>query len=230
MSNDAPTGDRPAPAQDAPHRIRRLPQRGSYDRAVIDAILDEGLFCSVGIATATGPAVIPMAYARRGDELVLHGAPASRLLKTAAGGAPVCVAVTLLDGLVLARSAFHHSLNYRSAVLFGVARELTDPQDKAAALQAVVEHLLPGRSADARPPNEKELAATRVLAVRIDAASAKRRSGGPLDDAADDAWPCWAGDLPLALSPLAPRPTTQGVAPGPPPAAVAAYERPRRTG
>ncbi len=228
MSNDVP--ERPAPPEEAPHRIRRLPQRGSYDRAVIDAILDEGLFCSVGIATTTGPVVIPMAYARAGDDLILHGAPASRLLKTAAGGTPVCVTVTLLDGLVLARSAFHHSLNYRSAVLFGAARELTEASEKAAALRAVVEHLLPGRSAQARPPNAKELAATRVLAVRIEAASAKRRSGGPLDDAADDDWPCWAGELPLALAAQAPRPTTQGVPPGPPPPALAGYARPRRVG
>lgn len=222
----------PTPPDGSPHRLRRLPQRGSYDRAVIHAILDEGLFCSVGIATAAGPVVIPMAYARLGDEVVLHGAPASRLLQAAAGGAPVCVTVTLLDGLVLARSAFHHSLNYRSAVLFGVARELTDAGEKAAALRAVVEHLLPGRAADARPPTPKELAATRVLAMRVDAASAKRRSGGPLDDADDEAWPCWAGEVPLALAARPPRPTTQGSPPGAPPPAIAGYDPagPRRAG
>lgn len=216
------------PPDGAPHRIHRLPQRGSYDRAVIDAILDEGLFCSVGLATSAGPVVIPMAYARLGDELILHGAPASRLLKAAAGETRVCVTVILLDGLVLARSAFHHSLNYRSAVLFGVPRELTGVQDKAAALHAVVEHLLPGRSTDARPPTAKELAATRVLSMRIDAASAKRRSGGPLDDAGDHDWPCWAGEVPLVLAAQAPRPTTQGAPPGPPPAAIAAYDAGRR--
>ncbi|HXU65301.1 MAG TPA: pyridoxamine 5'-phosphate oxidase family protein [Polyangia bacterium] len=218
----------PTPPDGSPHRLRRLPQRGSYDRAVIHAILDEGLFCSVGIATADGPVVIPMAYARLGDEVVLHGAPASRLLQAAGGGTPVCVTVTLLDGLVLARSAFHHSLNYRSAVLFGVARELTDAGEKAAALRAVVEHLLPGRSAAARPPTPKELAATRVLAMRVDAASAKRRSGGPLDDAADQDWPCWAGEVPLALVAQAPRPTTEGSPPGPPPPAIAGYDPGRR--
>jgi len=220
--------DDQTPPEDAAHRIRRLPQRGSYDRAVIDAILDEGLFCSVGIATPAGPVVIPMVYARLGDAVILHGAPASRLLKAAAEGTPLCATVTLLDGLVLARSAFHHSVNYRSAVLFGVARELTAPEEKAAALRAVVEHLLPGRWADARPPTPKELAATRVLALRIDAASAKRRSGGPLDDAGDHDWPCWAGELPLALVTQAPRPTTQGAPPGPPPAAIAGYDVGRR--
>ncbi|HXU60987.1 MAG TPA: pyridoxamine 5'-phosphate oxidase family protein [Polyangia bacterium] len=214
----------PTPPDGSPHCLRRLPQRGSYDRAVIHAILDEGLFCSVGITTAAGPVVIPMVYARVGDEVVLHGAPASRLLQAAAGGTPVCVTVTLLDGLVLARSAFHHSLNYRSAVLFGVARELTDAGEKAAALRAVVEHLLPGRSAEARPPTPKELAATRVLAMRVDAASAKRRSGGPLDDADDQAWPCWAGEVPLTLTAQPPRPTTQGSPPGPPPPAIAGYD------
>ncbi len=226
MSNDAPAGQ---PPPGAPHRLRRMPGRGSYERAVIHAILDEGLFCSVGIATEAGPVVIPMAYARLGDQLILHGAPASRLLQAAAAGTPVCVSVTLLDGLVLARSAFHHSLNYRSAVLFGVARELTEPGDKAAALHALVEHLLPGRTADARPPSAKELAATRVLAMRVDGASAKRRSGGPIDDPSDEAWPCWAGELPLGLAAEAPRPTSQRSPPGPAPAALTGYRRPRRT-
>jgi nitroimidazol reductase NimA-like FMN-containing flavoprotein (pyridoxamine 5'-phosphate oxidase superfamily) len=219
--------DAPTPP-DAPHRIRRLPQRGSYDRAVIDAILDEGLVCSVGVVVDGGPVVIPMVYARRGDELILHGAQASRLLRAGAAAAPLCVTVTLLDGLVLARSAFHHSMNYRSVVLFGVARELTDPGEKAAALAALVEHLVAGRSAEVRPPSDKELAATRVLALPIDAASAKRRTGGPVDDVEDEAWPCWAGEVPLALAAGPPRPTTQGTPPGPPPPALAAFEPARR--
>ena len=206
------------------HRIRRLPQRGSTDRAVIDAILDEGLVCSVGIVAGSQPIVIPMAYARRGDEIILHGAQASRLLATGAGGAPLCVSVTLLDGVVLARSAFHHSMNYRSAVLFGTARELTDPVEKAAALAALVEHVLPGRGAGVRPPSPKELAATRVLAMPIEAASAKRRTGGPLDDVDDQERPGWAGEIPLALAAGEPRPTTQGRAPGPAPAEVAGYD------
>jgi nitroimidazol reductase NimA-like FMN-containing flavoprotein (pyridoxamine 5'-phosphate oxidase superfamily) len=206
------------------NRIRRLPQRGSYDRAVIDAILDEGLVCSVGIVAGDQPIVIPMAYVRRGDEIVLHGAQASRLLAAGAGGARICVSVTLLDGIVLARSAFHHSMNYRSAVLFGTARELTDPADKADALAALVEHILPGRGAVARPPSPKELAATRVLVMPIEAASAKRRAGGPLDDVEDQDRPGWAGEIPLALSAGEPRPTTQGRSPGPPPPEVAGYD------
>jgi len=208
------------------HRIRRQPQRGSTDRAVIDAILDEGLVCSVGIVAGGRPIVIPMAYARRGDEIILHGAQASRLLATGAGGAPICVTVTLLDGVVLARSAFHHSMNYRSVVLFGTARELTDAAEKAAALAALVEHVLPGRMSNdsgVRPPSPKELAATRVLAMPIEAASAKRRAGGPLDDAEDLDRPGWAGEIPLALVAGQPRPTTDGRPPGPPPAEVAGY-------
>jgi uncharacterized protein len=216
------------PSDDSPHRIRRLPQRGSYDRAVIDGILDEGLVCFVGIAAGASPVVIRMAYGRRGDELILHGAQASRLLRAGAAGTPLCVTVTLLDGLVLARSAFHHSLNYRSVVLFGVARELSDPDEKAAALAAVVEHLLPGRFADVRPPNAKELAATRVLLMPIDAASAKRRSGGPLDDPEDEARPCWAGEIPLVLTAQRPCATTQGSPPGEPPASVSGYQPGRR--
>ena len=204
------------------HRIRRIPQRGSYDRAVIDAILDEGLICSVGIVAGTQPVVIPMAYVRRGDEIVLHGAQASRLLATTAA-APVCISVTLLDGLVMARSAFHHSMNYRSVVLFGTARELTDAADKNAALTALVEHVLPGRAASVRAPNPKELAATRVVAVRIEAASAKQRSAGPLDDPEDLDLPVWAGVIPLALTAGPPRPTDQGTPPGPPPSEISGY-------
>ncbi|MFL5305038.1 MAG: pyridoxamine 5'-phosphate oxidase family protein [Polyangia bacterium] len=195
---------------------------------MIDAILDEGVVCFVGIAAEASPVVIPMAYGRRGDELILHGAQASRLLRAGAAGTPLCVTVTLIDGLVLARSAFHHSLNYRSVVLFGVARELTDGDEKAAALAAVVEHLLPGRFAAVRPPNAKELAATRVLAVPIDTASAKRRTGGPLDDAEDEGWPCWAGEIPLVLTAQPPRPTTQGTPPGGPPASVRDYQPGKR--
>ncbi len=191
---------------------------------MIDAILDEGLVASVGIVADGRPVVIPMAYARHGDHVLLHGAQASRLLAAGAGGTPLCVTVTLLDGLVLARSAFHHSLNYRSVVLFGAARELTDPAEKARAMEALLEHLLPGRFEQVRPPSDKELAATRVLAVGIDAASAKVRSGGPLDDEADGTWPCWAGDVPLVLAAQVPRPTTQGLPPGPPPPPIAAYD------
>lgn len=210
------------------HRLRRHPERGSYERAVIEAILDEGLICSVGAIAGDTPIVIPMVYARWGDEVVLHGAQASRLMAAGASGARVCVSVTLLDGLVLARSAFHHSMNYRSVVLFGVPRELTDPVEKAAAMAALVEHLLPGRGAVVRPPSAKELAATRVLAVAIDEASAKRRTGDPIDDVDDHTLPCWAGEIPLVLQARPPRPTAQGAPPGPPPPEISGYDPARR--
>jgi uncharacterized protein len=186
-------------------RLHRVPGRGTYDRATIDAILDEGLVAHVAFADGFGdgaqPFVMPMAYARLGTEVILHGARASRALGTAAGGAPLCVTVTLIDGLVLARSAFHHSMNYRSVVILGRARELTDKEEKRAAMDALVNHVLPGRAAEARAANEKELAATRVVALPIDEASAKVRTGGPLDDEEDLAVPCWAGHLPLRLTP-----------------------------
>ena len=184
--------------------LRRAPARGSYDRALVHAILDEGLVAAVGFVADGQPFVMPMAYARLGDQLILHGARASRALKLAAEGGPLCVTVTLLDGLVLARSAFSHSMNYRSVVVLGQARELTDHPEKLAALAAVVDHVLPGRSAQARPPNDKELAATRVVALPIVEASAKVRAGGPHDDEADQQHPCWAGHLPLSLVPGAP--------------------------
>jgi nitroimidazol reductase NimA-like FMN-containing flavoprotein (pyridoxamine 5'-phosphate oxidase superfamily) len=227
-----PTEPAPTTVTTPSTRIRRLPQRGSADRAVIDAILDEGLVCSVGIVADGHPIVIPMAYARRGDEIFLHGAQASRLL-AAGAAAPICVTVTLLDGVVLARSAFHHSMNYRSVVLFGAAREVTDPAEKTAAMAALVEHVLPGRWATVRAPSPKELAATRVLALRIDAASAKRRSGGPNDDVQDQDLPCWAGEVPLALAAGPPVPTSQGTPPGPAPDQVSGYDpgsRHRRRG
>jgi uncharacterized protein len=184
-------------------RLHRVPARGSYDRATIDAILDEGLVAHVGLVDGDGgqPFVMPMAYARLGAEVILHGARASRALSAAAGGAPLCVTVTLIDGLVLARSAFHHSMNYRSVVILGRARELTGREEKCAAMNALVNHVLPGRAAESRPANEKELGATRVVALPIDEASAKVRSGGPLDDEEDLVVPCWAGHLPLRLAP-----------------------------
>lgn len=177
--------------------LRRHPERGSYDREVVHAILDQGLVCHVGIATDDGPVVIPMGYARRGEELLLHGSAKSRLLNELAEGAPVCVTVTHLDGLVLARSTFHHSMNYRSVVVLGNASRIEDEGEKAAALEALVEHLVPGRTRDARPANEGELAATLVVRVPLAEASAKIRSGPPVDDAADLALPVWAGVLPF---------------------------------
>lgn len=181
--------------------VRRIRERGAYDRETLYRILDEGFVCHAAFAADGRPVVIPMAYARQGDRLLLHGSVASRLMTTLAGGAEACVAVTLVDGLVLARSVFHHSMNYRSAVVFGVARPLGDPDEKLAALEALSEHLVPGRWADARRPSKKELAATEVLALPIDEASAKVRTGPPGDPRADLALPVWAGVIPFELKP-----------------------------
>ena len=184
--------------------VRRLPDRARYDRATVDAILDEGLVCHVGFVDQGQPFVIPSTYARMGDRLILHGSAASRMVKILADGAPACVTVTLLDGLVLARSGFHHSMNYRSVVVLGRGTEIADPNEKRRALDAIVEHVAPGRAASLRPPSENELRATRVVALSLDEASAKVRAGPPKDDEADYALPVWAGELPLRLEPLAP--------------------------
>ena len=185
-------------------RVRRLAERGRYDRAMIEAILDEGFVCHVGVVVDSGPVVIPTAYARIADRLYLHGAPANATLGQASSGMPVCVTVTLVDGLVLARSAFHHSINYRSVVVYGTGTEVTDVEEKRAALAAVVEHIVPGRGADARPPTAAELRATRVVRVPLDEASAKIRTGGPKDDPEDLDLPVWAGQVPLRMVPSAP--------------------------
>jgi uncharacterized protein len=177
--------------------VRRLPKRAAYDRAVIDAILDEGLVCHVGFAIDGQPYVIPTIYAREGDEIFVHGSAASRMLGTLGGGIAVCLTVTLVDGLVLARSAFHHSMNYRSVVVLGSARRLVDPDEKMGALRAIVDHVVPQRWPDVRPPSEHELKATSVLALPLREASAKVRSGGPIDDEEDYALPIWAGELPI---------------------------------
>jgi uncharacterized protein len=174
--------------------LRRIPVRGSYDRALVHAILDEALVCHLGFCGEGGqPFVIPTAFARDGERLFIHGAPASRMLKLGAGGAPLCATVTLLDGLVMARSAFHHSMNYRSVVVLGQAAELTDEREKLAALEAFVEKVSPGRPGLVRAPSAKELSATRVLALPLTEVSAKVRSGPPIDDEADLAVPVWAG-------------------------------------
>jgi nitroimidazol reductase NimA-like FMN-containing flavoprotein (pyridoxamine 5'-phosphate oxidase superfamily) len=179
-------------------RVRRVPQRGAYDRATVEEILDAALICHVGIVDDAGaPVVLPMLHARVGDELYLHGASSSRLVGALGGGAPVCVTVTLLDGLVLARSAFHHSLNYRSAVVFGQARAVEPEEERLRALEAFVERLVPERWGDARPPNRRELKATRILAVPLHEASAKIRTGPPADDEEDYELPVWAGVIPL---------------------------------
>ena len=182
-------------------RIHRLPERGNYDRLTIDAILDEALICHVGFVVEGRPVVIPTIHARVGDHLYFHGSPAAGMLRTLRGGLDACVTVTLLDGLVLARSAFHSSMNYRSVVVFGKAEEVSDRDEKLRVLEALVEHVCRGRSADARRPSEMELKQTLVLRVSIDEASAKIRTGPPKDDAEDYGLPIWAGVLPLALIP-----------------------------
>lgn len=179
----------------------RLPERARYDRDTIHAILDEGLVCHVGFVADGQPFVIPTTYARQGDRVVIHGSAASRMVKALASGAAACVSVTLLDGLVLARSAFHHSMNYRSVVVVGAATEVVDPQEKLRALEAIVEHVAPGRGASVRPPSEIELRATRVVTLPLDEASAKLRTGPPKDDEDDYALPVWAGEIPLGLEP-----------------------------
>jgi nitroimidazol reductase NimA-like FMN-containing flavoprotein (pyridoxamine 5'-phosphate oxidase superfamily) len=184
--------------------VRRLPARASYDAATIERILDEGLLCHVGFAHEDQAYVIPTTYARVGAQLFLHGSAASRTLRALKGGVDACVTVTLLDGLVLARSAFHHSMNYRSVMIFGRAETVVDPAEKLRALTAIVEHLLPGRSHEVRPPTARELKLTLVLKLPLAEASAKVRAGPPMDDEDDYGIPCWAGEIPLRLSALAP--------------------------
>ena len=187
-------------------RVHRLPQRASYDVETVHAILDAGLVCHVGVVEDGRPVVIPTAYARVGDVVVFHGSSKSRTLLAAAGGAEVCVTVTHLDGLVLARSAFHHSVNYRSVVIFGRAVAVDDPDRKRALLRAFTERLYPGRWSVARPPNEQELKATLVVELPLREVVAKVRTGGPIDDPEDMDLAVWAGVVPLRLVAGAPEP------------------------
>jgi hypothetical protein len=184
-------------------RVRRKAERGVYDRVTVDAILDEAIACHVGFALDGRPWVVPTVHARVGETLYVHGAPANHMLRSLDGGVEACVTVTLIDGLVLSRSAFHHSLNYRSVMLFGFARRVTEPEEKRRALAALVEHTVPGRSADTRPPSEQELRSTLVLALPIREASAKVRTGGPVEDPTDLDRAVWAGELPLRMVPAA---------------------------
>jgi nitroimidazol reductase NimA-like FMN-containing flavoprotein (pyridoxamine 5'-phosphate oxidase superfamily) len=217
----------PAPPPSDRVRVRRRRERGHYEREVIDAILDEALVAHLGIADADGqPLVIPTLHARSGDVVYCHGSAASRTLRALAAGAPACLTVTLIDALVLARSAMHHSANYRSVMLLGEARVVGEPQEKLAALQAIVEHIVPGRWAEVRWPTEKELQATTVLALPIEEASAKIRSGPPLDDEEDYALDVWAGVIPFATEPLAAEADPRLPAGIPPPPYVSAYRRP----
>jgi uncharacterized protein len=185
-------------------RVRRLPERAAYDRATVHAILDEGFVCHAGFVVDGQPYVVPTGYARVGDTLYLHGSTGSRLgLRP---GMDVCVTVTLLDGLVLARSAFHHSMNYRSVMALGRTRAVDDLEEKEAALRALVEHIVPGRSDEVRGGDGRELAATAVLALSLAEVSAKVRTGPPKDDDPDYDLPIWAGVLPITLEPGRPVP------------------------
>jgi uncharacterized protein len=204
-----PSTDRTAPSR---HR-----ERASYDRALVHAILDEGFLCHLGFVRDGAPVVLPTLYARRGERLYVHGSTGSRPLREAGAGLAVCLTVTHLDGLVLARSAFHHSVNYRSVVVHGTAHQVTDPGERARALDAIVDQAVPGRSADSRPATARELAATAVVRLDLAEVSAKVRAGGPADDPEDLALPYWSGVIPVArmygapvpaddLDPSVPRP------------------------
>ena len=208
--------------------LRRKRERGSHDRATIDAILDEGLVCHVGIYEAARPEVadgsdgsdrshasdrshgsvfvVPTAYTRVENVVYLHGAAANRTLRALADGASACLTVTLIDGLVLSRSAFHHSMNYRSVMLFGRAEKVNDPDEKRAAVLATLEHMVPGRTADTRPPTTTELQSTLVVRFPITDGSAKVRRGGPIEEDDDLALGYWAGELPFSLRTMAPVP------------------------
>ncbi len=221
MPSDSPTTSPPS----ARTTVRRLPERGSYDRAAAHAILDEALVAHVGVATDDGPVVIPMLFGRDGDRLLLHGSPASRLLRGGAKGTELCVTVTLIDGLVLARSAFHHSMNYRSVVVFGTAVPIADLAERRAALDVLVDHIVPGRLADARPPSERELKGTLVLALPLDECSVKVRSGPPIDDDEDMDLPVWAGVVPLTTVAGAPVPAADLRVAAPVPAYARTYRR-----
>ncbi len=202
-------------------RLGRHPERGTFDRAAIHAILDEGLVCHVAFVVDGQPYAIPAAYGRDADRLYVHGAAASRMMAALAAGAPACVTVTLLDGLVLARSAFHHSMNYRSVVVLATPVPVTGREEKREALRIVTEHLVPGRWRDARPPTDAELDATALVAMAIDEASAKVRRGPPVDLERDAHLPIWAGVLPLEVAVGAPQPD----AATPPDAPVPGYLR-----
>lgn len=188
----------------ARHTVRRLAERADYDRETVYAIIDEALVCHVGIADGPQPFVIPTLHARDGDRLLFHGLKGGRLLKHIQAGNEICVAITLLDAIVLARSAFHHSMGFRSAVLFGTGTLIEDPQEKLEALRTFSEHIVPGRWDDARAPNDKELRMTSVVALSIADASAKIRGLHPSDDEEDYALPVWAGHIPLELTAGAP--------------------------
>jgi nitroimidazol reductase NimA-like FMN-containing flavoprotein (pyridoxamine 5'-phosphate oxidase superfamily) len=206
-------------------RVVREPERGVYDREAAYRILDEGFLCHVGFVVDGQPFVIPTSYGRVGNNLYIHGSAASRMLRQMRDGVAVCVTVTLLDGLVLARSVFNHSMNYRSVVILGKATLVDDPKEKLEALNALSEHILPGRWADSRQPSERELKATSVLRVPIEEFSAKVRVGPPIDDEEDYAFPTWAGVVPLEMVSGAPIPDARLDASQPVPAYISPYTR-----
>ena len=209
-------------------RVVREPQRGVYDREVINQILDEAFICHVGFVIDGQPFVIPTGFGRVDDTLYIHGSAASRMLKQLSGGIPVCVTVTLLDGLVLARSVFNHSMNYRSVVVLGTADLVSDPQEKLAALHSLSEHIAPGRWEHSRQPSDRELKATSVLKLPLRECSAKVRTGPPIDDDEDMSLPFWAGVLPLELVPRTPLPDPKLPSDIAIPDHVANYSRTRR--
>jgi nitroimidazol reductase NimA-like FMN-containing flavoprotein (pyridoxamine 5'-phosphate oxidase superfamily) len=206
--------------------LGRLRERGAHDRETIDAILDEGMVCHVAFVVDGHPLVIPTAYARLDDQLIVHGAASGRMMRTLASGAEVCITVTLLDGLVLARSAFHHSMNYRSVMIFGRGTPIEEPEAKRRALDAIVEHLVPGRTEDARGASDPEMEVTSVVAFSLDEASAKIRTGPPKDSQADMTLDVWAGVIPLRQQPLPGEPDPLMASGQKLPSYVAGYRRP----
>jgi nitroimidazol reductase NimA-like FMN-containing flavoprotein (pyridoxamine 5'-phosphate oxidase superfamily) len=207
-------------------KLKRLPKRGHFDRETVYSILDEGFICHVGFTVDGQPFVIPTGYARAGDKLYIHGSQASRMLRSLAGEIDACATVTIVDGLVLARSAFHHSMNYRSVLILGRASLVDDPVEKYDALLALSEHIVRGRWADVREPTEQEMAQTTVLKLPIEEASAKIRTGPPLDDEEDYALPIWAGVVPLKLVAGEPVKDPRLTADVPVPEYAAHYKRP----
>ncbi len=206
--------------------LKRHPERGSHDFETIAQILDEALYCHIGFAVDAQPFVVPTGFGRDGRKVYIHGSAASRMVRALAQGAPMCLTVTLLDGLVLARSAFHHSMNYRSVMVVGVAHE-TSGDEKLHGLEVITEHIMAGRWADVRPPAAQELKAATVLRLDIEEASAKIRQGPPVDDEADYARSCWAGELPFAMTPQTPVPDARLLPEVKPPTYVTSYRRPQ---
>lgn len=207
-------------------RLKRHPERGEYSREVIDSVLDEALICHLGFIDESGLVVIPTIHARVGDTLYVHGSPASRTLRRLSDAVEVCISVAIVDGIVAARSIFNHSMNYRSVVVFGTARLVEDREEKWTAFRAISDNVLPGRWDDARQPSEKEDRGTLILAVPLDEASAKVRSGPPDDDDEDVELPVWAGVIPLRLEAGEPIPDPQQLPGVEPPQYVTGYRRP----